>query len=154
MLEQPEQVGGVCLLAHVHVDARPLLAKASQQRGEDARADALVDADAQRPGRAFGERGHVGLCGIELRDDRVGVAEQEAARVGEVDAARAARAVDEALADDALELGDLLADRGLRVAELAGRGVERAVPPHRVERHQVAQLDPSPSIAFHYRYES
>ena len=77
MLEQLQQVGGVRLLAHAHLDARPLLAEAAEQGGEDARADALEDADAQRAGRAFRERRHVGLGGVELRDDRVGVAEQE-----------------------------------------------------------------------------
>ena len=60
------------------------------------------------------------LGGVELRDDRVGVAEQEAAGVGQVDGLGAARAVDELLADAPLEPRDLLAHRRLRVAELAG----------------------------------
>ena len=154
VLEQAEQVGGVRLLVHLHVDARPLLAEAAEQCGEDARADALIDADPQRAGGTLGERGHVGLGGVELRDDRVGVAEEQTARVGEVDAAWAARPLDELLADDALELGDLLADRRLCVAELARSTAERAVPRDGVERHQMAQLDACPSITFHDQYES
>ena len=73
VLEQAEQVGRVALLAHADADARPLRAKAPDEGGEEARADALVDADAERPGLAFGERGHVRAGGVELRDDRVGV---------------------------------------------------------------------------------
>jgi hypothetical protein len=94
------------------------------------------------------------LRGIELRDDRVGVSQEQPAGVGEVDAAWAAGALDELLADDALELGDLLAHGRLRVAKLAGGESERPVPRHGVERHEVAQLEPSPSITFHDQYES
>ena len=77
-LEQAQEVGGVRLLADVHLDPRPRLPEAAQERGEDARADALVDADAQRPGGTFRQRGHVRLRGCELGDDRVGVAERAA----------------------------------------------------------------------------
>ena len=154
MLEQSQQVGRVRLLADVHLDARPRLPEPAQQGGEDAGADALVDPDAQRAGRALREGGHVGLCRVELGDDRVGVAEQEPPRVGEVDPPRASGALDELLPDHALELGDLLAHGRLRVAELASRAAERAVPRHGVERHEVAQLDAGPSITFHTQYES
>ena len=155
MLEQAEQVGGVGLLAHAHLDARPVLPEAAEQGGEDAGADALEDPDAQRAGGALGERGHVGLRGVELRDDRVGVAEQEAAGVGQVDGPRAARAVDEPLADDALELGDLLAHRRLRVAELA-RGARRtsACRPTASRAARWRSSTPSQSITFHNRIES
>ena len=125
MLEHAQQVGRVDLLADAHLDARPVLLEAAEEAGEDARADALKDPDAERAGGAFGERRHVGLRGVELRDDRVGVPEEEPAGVGQVDRPRAARAVDEPLADVPLELGDLLADGRLRVAELAGRAGRR-----------------------------
>jgi hypothetical protein len=82
------------------------------------------------------------------------VSQEQPAGVGEVDAAWAAGALDELLADDALELGDLLADGRLCVAELAGCTAERAMTCNGVERHQMAQLDPCPSITFHDRYES
>ena len=89
----------------------------SRAAGEDARADGLVRADAQRPGVAGGERLEVGLGRLQARRDALRVAEQQPAGLGQRDRPRPARAVDQALADDALEGGDLLADRRLRVAE-------------------------------------
>ena len=47
--------------------------------------------DAQRARFPLGEGGHVGLRRVEVGDDRVRVAQQQAARLGEVDAARPAR---------------------------------------------------------------
>jgi hypothetical protein len=82
------------------------------------------------------------------------VPEEQAAGVGEVDAPRAARTVDELLADDLLELGDLLAHGRLRVAELARRGAEGAKPPDGLQGDEVAQFDASPSITLHNRFES
>ena len=105
------------------------------------------------PAAPSAKRGHVGACGVELGDDRIGVAEQEAARVGEVDGAGAARAVDELLADAPLEAGDLLAHRRLRVAELAGGGAERARAPDRLEGGQMAKLDAEKAITFHDQHE-
>ena len=49
--------------------------------------------------------------------------------------------LDELLPDHPLELGDLLADGGLRVAELTRSQAERAVPGDGVERHEMAELD-------------
>ena len=153
VLEQAEEVGRVRLLADAHLDAGPVLLEAAQETGEDARPDALVDADAQRAGGALGEGGHVGACRVELRDDRIRVAEQEPARVGEVDGARAAGADDELLADAPLETGDLLAHRRLRVAELPGGGAERARASDRLECGQVTELDAEKAITFHYQDE-
>ncbi len=107
----------------------------------------------QRAARALGERGHVRVGRVEVRDDRVGVPQEQLAGGGQGDAARAAGPVDEPLADDALELRDLLADRRLRVAELAGGGAERAVAGDRLERGEMAQLDSQPRITFHNRNE-
>jgi hypothetical protein len=81
------------------------------------------------------------------------VAEQEPPRVGEIDRPRATRPLDERLADAALELRDLLANGGLRVAELAGRRAEGARPPDRLERGEMAKLDTEKSITFHDRNE-
>ena len=154
VLEQAQQVGGVGLLEDAHLDPGPVLLEAAEEAREDAGADALVDADAERAGGALGERGHVRLGGVELGDDRVGVAEEEAARVRQVDRPRAARAVDEPLPDGPLELGDLLAHRRLRVAELA-RGARRtnACRPTASSAAEMAQLDPEKSITFHDRNE-
>jgi hypothetical protein len=76
-------VGG---LAQGDVDLRPLVRELAQQRREDLRADALIRADAQRSRFAGVERDEVGLRGLEARGDRVGVPEQQFARLGERDA--------------------------------------------------------------------
>ena len=141
MLEQVDELGRVVLLAHADADSRPLRAEAADESGEEVRADALEDADAQRSRLSFGERGHVGAGRVEPGHDRVGVAEQEEPRLGRLHLARAARAVEELLPDDALELRDLLAHRRLRVAELARRGAERPRPHDRLQRREMAQLD-------------
>ena len=79
------------------------------------------------------ERGHVALRGVEPGDDRLGVAEQEPAGLRQRDRARAARPLEQALADEPLEGLDLLADRRLRVAE-RGRGApERSFACNRFE---------------------
>ena len=67
--------------------------------------------------------------------------------------ARAARALDEPLADDPLERRDLLADRRLRVAEPFRRAAERALVRERLQRCEVADLDAEPTIRFHDRFQ-
>src|SRR5581483_6954420 len=42
--------------------------------------------------------------------------------------------------------GDLLADRGLGVAEPGGRPAERALLGHRLQGREVADLDPQPAV--------
>ena len=138
MLEQAHQVGRRALLAHAHSDARPLRAKAADEGGEEARADALVDADAKRSGCALRECRHVCPCGVELGDDRVGVAEQQEPGLGRLHAPGAAGTVEEPLADDSLELRDLLADRRLGVAELTRRAAERAGARDRFQSREMA----------------
>ena len=74
-------------------------AKRRMHLRQDRRADALEGADVERPRLARRERGQVGLGGLEPRDDRLGVAEQEEpARLGQRHRARAARPLDELLA--------------------------------------------------------
>ena len=79
------------------------------------------------PGFARLERAEVGLRGLQARDDRLRVAQQQLAGLGQRDRARAARPLDEPLADDPLERRDLLADRRLRVAEPLRGASERAL---------------------------
>ena len=153
MLEQPQQVGRIALLAHANPDARPLRAKAADEGGEEAGADALVDADAKRSGLALCQRGHVRPGGVELRDDRVGVTEQEEAGLGRLHPPRPAGTVEEPLPDDPLEPGDLLADRRLGVAELARRAPERASARDRFQGREMAEFDAQPVISTHDRYE-
>ena len=87
------------------------------------------------------------------RDDRVRVAEQEEPGLGRLHAARPAGTVEEPLPDDPLELRDLLADRRLRVAELARRSAERARARDGLQSREMAQIDAQPIISTHDRYE-
>ncbi len=64
---------------------------------------------------------------------------------GQRRAPRAARALHERRADDALEREDLVADRGLHVAEPLRRAAERALARDRLERLQVANLETDPA---------
>jgi hypothetical protein len=123
------------------------------ERGEEAGADALEDADAERAGRSFRERGHVRSGRIETSHDRVGVAQEKEARFGRLDTPRPARPMEELLPDDAFELRDLLTHGRLRVAELARRGAERPRPRNRLEGREVAQFYSQPIISAHDRYE-
>ncbi len=115
------------------LDLRPLRRELAQQRRQHARADALVRADPQRPGVAGVERGEVGLRGLEPGGDRVGVPQEQRAGLGQRDGAGPAGAVDQPLADDPLQRGDLLADRRLRVAEAGGGAAEGALLGDRLE---------------------
>src|SRR5207253_4839579 len=116
-LDEGEQLAIVRRLDERHVDLRPLRAEIPQQGGEDARADALVRPDPQRAGVAGAERAQVGLGRPQPGSDPLRMSQQELAGLCQRDRTRPAGPVDDALADDALERRDLLADRGLRVAE-------------------------------------
>ncbi len=103
---------------------------------------------------ALGERCHVRLGRVQPGDDRLGVAQQQPAGLGEGDRARPARPLEQPLADQSLEGLDLLADRGLRVAERSCRAAERPFARDRFEGGEMPELDAEPSIRFHDRYEA
>ena len=84
-------------------------------------------------------------CG-EPGHDRLGVAEQQLARPRQLHRPRAARPVEQPVADVALERRDLLADRRLRVAEPQRRGAEGALLGDRLQGGEVAHLDAEPEI--------
>ena len=67
------------------LDSRPADAELAQEGGQNARANALVDADAQDARGAFGEGGVIGLRGAQPGHDRVGVARQQRACLGQRD---------------------------------------------------------------------
>ena len=73
--------------------------------------------------------------------------EEQRAGLGQRDANRTALAGDKTYPDRPLESSDLLADRGLHVAQPVGRAAERALAGNGVERCQVPQLDAHPSVA-------
>ena len=89
-----------------------------------------------------GERVELALGGGQPVEDRVGVADQHLARLGEADAAGGA--LDEPGAGLGLERGDLARDRGLGEVERFGGGGEGAV------RGDLAQ-DPQASDIEHVR---
>ena len=71
---------------------------------------------------------------------------RELARPGQLHRPRSAGAVEEPVADVALERRDLLADRRLRVPELQRRRSERPLLGHGPEGRQVADLHPEPEV--------
>ena len=150
-LHELEQLEVVVRLHEPDVDIRPLVAKCAEQRGEDARPDRLVRADAERPGVAVAEGVEVGLSRCQTRGDGARVRKQQRPRTGQRDGSRAARAVDELLVDDALERCDLLGDGRLRVAEAACGAAERALVGDSLEGQQMPQFDAQPTISLHNR---
>jgi hypothetical protein len=79
------------------------------------------------------------------------VREQQRARVGQRDRARAAGAVDQPLPDDALECRNLLGDGRLCVAEAPRGAAERSLLRDRLEGEQMPQLNAEPTISLHNR---
>jgi hypothetical protein len=90
---------------------------------------------------------HVGPGRFEPGHDRLGMAEEEGACLGQGDRARSARALDEPLVHGAFERGDLLADRRLGVAELEGGATERPGAGDGFESREMADLDAEPAAA-------
>ena len=80
--------------------------------------------------------------------------EQDPTGLGQRHRPRPSGPLDEALADDPLERRDLLADGRLRVAEPAGGAPEGVLRSERLQRRQMAHLDPEPAIRFHDRTQS
>ena len=88
------------------------------------RGGGLERGQAQPAAAQAGDRLQLGLGLAEAGEDRVGVADERLAGLGQPDSARVA--LDERAAGLALERGDLLRDGGLREGEGLGGGRERA----------------------------
>ena len=73
--------------------------------------------------------------------------EQQPARLGQLDAGLAARALDQALADETFERSDVLAHGRLGVAELLGGAAEGARLREGLQGEQMAQLQSRPYIS-------
>ena len=80
---------------------------------------------------------------VELPEHGLGVVEQDLAGRCQLDRAGSAGAVEDGLADDALERGDLLADGGLGEAEAVGGAAEGPLGGHRLQRDEVLDLEVS-----------
>ena len=98
------------------VHLRPGDEEAAHHFGKDPLPDALEDPDAKGSRLTLGEGGEVGLGGRHARGDCTSVCEEQAPGLGEGHRLRAARPLDQPLADDPLERGYLLADRRLGIA--------------------------------------
>ena len=115
--------------------------RAQRPRGgsEQARQRGREAADPHLSARRGVLRGEVALELLQLREQRVGVAEQHVRRGREAHAA--ARGFEQRVADLAFERGQLLRDRRRReMQRIRGRG-ERAVVGHRSQRPQSSQVD-------------
>ena len=150
-LDQLEQLALVLRLVEHDLDLRVALGEAAEESRDDLRSDALERPDAKTPGVPGLERAHVRLGGEKSRLNRVCVAQENAAGLGERDRPWASGALDQPEADDALQCGDLLRDRGLRVAEALGRLAERALVCDRLEGDEVAEVEAQPAISIHDR---
>ena len=150
-LDHLEELFLVHRFAEHDFDARMRLAEPTQQGGEDAGTHALEGADAEPTRIAGFERQHVRFRREQSRLDDVGVTEEDLPGLGEGDRPGAAWAFDEPQADDALERRDLLRDRRLRVAERLRGLPERAFVRDRLQRDEVAEVEPEPAISFHDR---
>ena len=127
--------------AELHLDARPGLREPADDRRQDPRAHALVHADAQGPGLARRVGEQVGAGRLQPVRDRLDVTEQQPAGLGQHDGAPAARAIEQAHAERALERHHVLADRRLRVVQRVGGTVERALVGDGPEAQELAQAE-------------
>ena len=150
-LDHLEQLALVRRLAKHDLDEGMALREAAQEAWDHLRTDALERADSQASRVARLERAHVRLRREQPRLDRLRMAQQNAPRFGEGDGARAARPLDQAEPDDALECGDLLRNSRLRVAESLGGLSERALVGDRLEGDEVTEVEPEPAIRLHDR---
>ena len=151
-LDEPEQVVVGRRLAQLELDVRPGGEEAPHHLREHLRADTLERPDAERAAVTLREGGHVGLRGVETRDDRLGVAEQQRPGLRERDRPWTARTLEQPLPDESLQGLDLLADRRLRVAERHGSPAERALAGDGFQGCEMTELDAEPTIRFHDRY--
>jgi hypothetical protein len=94
------------------------------------------------------------LRSVQASQNGLGVAKEELSWFGKRNRPRSTWAMDEALADDPLQRGDLLAHRRLRVAKTIRRPMERALEGDRLKSSQMAQIDLQPMISFcnHIQY--
>ncbi len=82
-----------------------------QQAGQHLGAHALHRADAQPAPLTGRDRGDIGRCAAQAGQHGAGVLGEHGAGLGGLDGARTAGPVEQGGAGDALERGDLLADR-------------------------------------------
>jgi hypothetical protein len=136
-------------LLQPHLHPRPRGRVAAQELGQDAGARALERPHPQRPGLPGPQGLHVGPGRLEPRDDRLGMVQEQAAGLRQLDRARASGTLDEPFTHEPLERGQLLGYGGLRVSKRGGRAPEGAVLGDRLEGREMPELDSQPRIRFH-----
>ena len=149
--QQLEVVGG---FGQRDVHLRPGREEPGHHFGEDPLPDALEDPDAKGSRLALGECGEIGLRSGHARGDRTCVSEKQLAGLGEGDRLRASRPLDQPVADDPLERGDLLADCRLGVAQRRCRLAEGSFARDRFQSQEVPEFNTKPAISSHNRTPS
>jgi hypothetical protein len=132
----------------MHAHERELLRELAQHVRQDARAHALVRAEAERRADAVGEPVEIVVGELDAADEGARVAVQELAGLGQIGRFAAARALDQLLADEPLERRHLVAHGRLRVAEPPCRARERALLRDGVERDEVPHRQRTHAIEF------
>ena len=102
---------------HPNVHRRPALFEPAHDLRQHLIGHALVDADPQAARLPGGIGVEVGLGRPQPRLDGLGMPEQNATCFSQLDRAPAPRTLDQALADQGLERGDVVADRGKRAVQ-------------------------------------
>ena len=135
-----DQLGVVVALQQARVQLGAFGAEGAQHGREQRRRGALERADVDAPDGAGLEPPHRGGGGVGRVDHLAAVGQQHLAQRGQLDRSRAAGPVEQRLPHRALQRGDLLADRRLRVAQPGRRATEGAGRRDGVERHEMAQF--------------
>src|SRR5437868_6531514 len=129
-----------------HFDVRPALPDAPQHLGQHLVGDALVDPDSQAARPPSHVSAKVGLRRPQPRFDRVGVAQEQPPRLGQLVRAPASRPLDQALPHQRLQGSDVIADSRERAVQLLGRRPEGPGFRDRAEGPQMFELDALPII--------
>jgi hypothetical protein len=143
--EHAEQLVVVARLGDRDLEVLSLAREPLDDPGKERRGTAAEHADPERTEIPRDERLEIRLRGREAGADRARMLPDDLPGRGEPYRLRPAGALDQLLADDALERRDLLADRRLGVAELRRSTIERRFRCDRVEGQKVSKLDTDPS---------
>jgi hypothetical protein len=123
-----------------HLDARPCLPERQKEWGQQPGRGALKRADAEVTDGSERERIQVHVDRLHPCQDGVRVPQEDSAGFGQLHRSRAGEAEEHARSSHTLEVGDLLADGRLRIAQLVGCRRERTMPGNGVEGDEVSKF--------------